>query len=429
MRLGEFIKSTFATLVNKNGKVFKALLTDNGSGTLEKLLNDVENCRDEWCNDTDFYSISGERLEKAASLFSVLKRMYDEDDESFKSRIKLLLYRNGDDLWGDKWNILHILQSYFDTLNLWIVNNTDDISLNLLADPDFERMSAWELEGGANYSDKANFSGALGLAFASTGSCKQLVAVSANTTYFFHFFLQGRINVTIQDNTGRYYCTRTGDFGAWQQNKCVSGFESEEWDAHSMFFITDNDVEAVTITFEYAGTDTLLDYARLFAMDGSITFSVIIQFKGVHSDSTLVLAPGNSDPIKAPVLEFAGFFVEGTHDVMEMDSAEQSFYDYDSAAIIDEVSPILTGGDDDFVPTVDLDDRAYIELDTWCMADNTDGDVVTIDYDSMSYYDNSFMYGATGTKSQTVYEELLEIMAAGGTTPFIELVTRESAEE
>ena len=63
------------------------------------------------------------------------------------------------------------------------------------------------------------------------------------------------------------------------------------------------------------------------------------------------------------------------------------------------------------------------------MAGNTDGDVITIDYDSMSYYDNAFVYGATGTKSQAVYEELLEIMAAGGTTPFIELVTRESAEE
>ena len=429
MKLGEFIKSTFSTLVNKNGNVFKALLADNGNGTLEKLLNDVEVCREEWCNDIDFYSIRGERFEKAASLFSVLKRMYDESDESFKSRINLLLFRNGDDLWGDKWNILHILQSYFDTLNLWIVNNTDEVSLNLLADPDFEKMSAWELSGGVEYSDKANFSGALGLSFVSMGTCKQLVATSANTTYFLHFFLQGKINVTIQDNLGRYYYPKTGDFGAWQQNKCVSAFGSKEWDAHSMFFITDDNVEAITVTFEYAGTDTFLDYARLYAMDGSITFSVIVQFKGVHNDSTLVLAPGETDPIKAPVLEFAGFFTGGSHDVRETDSAEQSFYDYDSAAIIDEVSPLLSGGNDDFVPTANLDGRAYIELDTWCMAGSTDGDIITIDYDSMSYYDNAFVYGATGTKSQAVYDELLEIMAAGGTSPFIELVTRETAEE
>ena len=429
MKLGEFIKSTFSTLVNRNGTIFKALLADNGTGTLEKLLNEAEEFRAEWCNETDFYALTGERFEKSAALFSVLKRMYDESDESFKSRIELLLHRNGDDLWGDKWNILHVLQSYFDTKSVWICNSTDDISLNLLADPDFEKMSAWIVEGGANYSDKANFSGALGICFASTGKCSQTVSVEKNTTYFLHFFLQGAINVVIQDNLGRYYCTKNGDFGAWQKNKCVSSFESGEWDAHSLFFITDSEAEAVTVTFEYSGTESFLDYVRLYAMDGSITFSVIVQFKGVHSDSTLVLAPGEADPMKAPVLDFAGFFAEGTQDVKEIDSANQSFYDNDSAAIIDEVSPLLAGGKDDFVPTANLDGRAYIELDTWCMAGNTDGDLITIDYDSMSYYDNAFMYGATGTKSQAVYEELLGILAAGGTSPFMELVTRESAEE
>lgn len=429
MKLSDFIKSPFSTLINKSGNVFKALLTDGGNGTMEKLISDVESCRSKWCNKTDFYELEGERFEKCAALFSVLKRMYEEDDESFKNRIGLLLHRNGDDIWGDKWNVLHVLQSYFGTKSVWIRNSTDDSSLNLLADPDFEKMTAWTVEGGANYSTQANFSGALGMTFSSTGSCSQIVSVAESTTYFLHFFLQGKINVSIRDNTGRYYCTKAGDFGAWQQNKCAATFSSEEWDAHSLFFITDNSVSAVTVTFEYAEIETYLDYARLYAMDGSITFSVIIQFKGVHSDSTLVLAPGEADPIKTPVLDYAGFFAEGTEDVKEIDVEQQSFYDFDSAAVIDKISPILTGGEEDFVPTVNLDDRTYIELDTWCMAGNTDGDVITIDYDSMSYYDNAFVYGATGTKSQAVYAELLGIMAAGGTTPFIELVTRESAEE
>lgn len=429
MKLGDFIKSPFSTLINRKGSIFKALLADNGNGTMEKLISGVETCRSEWCNDTDFYNMSGERFEKCAALFSVLKRMYEESDESFKNRIGLLLHRNGDDIWGDKWNILHILQTYFDTKSVWIRNSTDNPSLNILSDPDFEKMSAWTLEGGAAYSQQANFSGALGMAFSSVGSCSQIVSVSQDTTYFLHFFVQGKINVSVRDNNGRYYCTKAGDFGAWQQNKCVATFSCDEWDAKSLFFITDSDVSAVTITFEYVDIETYLDYTRLFAMDGSITFSVIVQFKGVHSDSTLVLAPGEADPIKAPVLDFAGFFAEGTQDVREIDSADQSFYDFDSAAAIADVSPLLTGGEEDFIPTANLDGRAYIELDTWCMAGNTDGDVITIDYDSMSYYDNAFMYGATGTKSQAVYEELLEIMAAGGTTPFIELVTRESAEE
>lgn len=429
MKLEEFIKSAFPTLVNKDGIMFKALLTDGkGNGTMEKMLNDVEEFRNEWCNENDFYSISGERFEKCAALFSVLKRMYNESDDSFKNRIKLLLYRNGDELIGDKWNILHVLKSYFGTESLWIVNNTDDLSSNLLFDPDFEKMSAWQISGGVEYSDKANFSGALGLSFISTGNCKQAVSVAQNTTYFLHFFLQGKINVAVQDNLGRYYCSTSDEFGSWQKNKCSTSFECSEWDAHSLFFITDSNVSAVTITFEYAGS-SFLDYARLYAMDGSITFSVVVQLKGVHSSSTLILAPGESDPIRAPVLDFAGFFADGSQDIKETDTANQSFYGYDSAAVIDEVSPILAGGGEDFVPTVNLDNRTYIELDTWCMAGSTDGNIITIDYDSMSYYDNAFVYGATGTKSQSVYKELLEIMAAGGTTPFIELVTRESVEE
>ena len=429
MVLGDFIKSTFSSLVNKNGKIFKALLTDKGDGTLEKMLFDVEACRSEWCGDTDFYKMKGERLEKCASLFSVLKRIYAEDDDSFKKRMGLLLHRNGDDIWGDKWNVIHVLQSYFETNNIWICNSTDEPSLNLLADPDFEKMSDWTLEGGASYSQAANFSGALGMAFASVGSCSQVVSVAPNTTYFLHFFLRGKIKVSIRDNNGRYYCTKAGDFGAWQQNECAAAFDCEDWNAQRLFFITDSNVQAVTISFEYAGIETWLDYARLYAMDGSITFSVIVQFRGVHSDSTLVLAPGEADPIKAPSLEFAGFFAEGTQDVKEIDGEEQSFFDFDSAAMIADDSPLLAEGEEDFKPTANLDGRAYIELDTWCMAGDTDGDVITIDYDSMSYYDNSFVYGAMGTKSQAVYEELLGIMAAGGTTPFIELVTRESAEE
>ena len=165
MKLGDFIKSPFSTLINRKGSIFKALLADNGNGTMEKLISGVETCRSEWCNDTDFYNMSGERFEKCASLFSVLKRMYEESDESFKNRIGLLLHRNGDDIWGDKWNILHILQTYFDTKSVWIRNSTDKPSLNILSDPDFEKMSAWTLEGGAAYSQLANFSGALGMAF------------------------------------------------------------------------------------------------------------------------------------------------------------------------------------------------------------------------------------------------------------------------
>lgn len=392
MKLGDFIKSTFSTLINKSCGIFKALLSDDGNGTMEMLLSDAERCRAEWCNDTDFYKMSGERLEKCAALFSVLKRIYEEDDESFKKRMGLLLHRNGDTVWGDNWNILNVLRSYFDSENVWICNSTDDSTHNLIADPDFERMTVWALSGDVNYSVDAKFSGAVGVSFAGTGSCSQTVPLSHDTTYFLHFFLSGSINIVIQDNLGRYYNTLSGDFGAWQQERCVNSFSSERWDANRLFFITDANVENVNIIFEFATGNAFLDYVRLYAMDGSSTFSIIVQNSGVTTEETLVLAPGESDQMKAPVLEFAGFFA-GSQDV--------------------EVS------------SENLDGYVFVEVDTWCMTDDKNNNLITLDYDLMSYYDNSFVYGAAGIKAQTVHEELIKIMAAGGTIPFVELILKD----
>lgn len=425
MKLGDFIKNSFARLINRNGTVFKALLVDNGSGTLEKLLNDAEVCRVRWCDENDFYELTGERFEKCASLFCILKRMYQENDDSFKARIRAVLRRADDDLWGDKWNLIHVIKLYFGADKVWICNSTDDISHNLLKDYDFENhTSEWSLVGGAEYSEKANFSGDFGVFFRSLGTCSQTVYVSPESTYFLHFFLQGTVNVVVQDNSGRYYCTKRGDFGAWQQNKCVTTFACEEWDAKSLFFITDNNVSSITITFEYAEAEAYLDYTRLFLMDGSISFSVVIRSRNESGDETLFLVPGTDDPIKS-VGDIAGFYTEGTQDVQETDSSEQSFYDFDSAAIIDEVSPILTSGEDDFIPTPNLDNRTYIGLDTWCM----NGEIVTFDYDSAPYYNNTFMQGAAGLFAESAYKELLDILSAGGTTPFLELVTYENKDE
>ena len=45
--IGDFIRSVFPTIINKNGKLFKAMLADKESedGTIEIIFNDVEKTR------------------------------------------------------------------------------------------------------------------------------------------------------------------------------------------------------------------------------------------------------------------------------------------------------------------------------------------------------------------------------------------------
>lgn len=59
--VGDFIKSVFSSIVNKNGKVFKALLTDGeGGGAIETVFGDLEQTRRAWAKDGSVYSQDGE---------------------------------------------------------------------------------------------------------------------------------------------------------------------------------------------------------------------------------------------------------------------------------------------------------------------------------------------------------------------------------
>ncbi|MGP1458948.1 MAG: hypothetical protein ACTTKL_06535 [Treponema sp.] len=59
--VGDFIRSVFPSTVNKNGKVFKALLADDtGGGTVETTFRDIEETRKAWAKDGSVYSQDGE---------------------------------------------------------------------------------------------------------------------------------------------------------------------------------------------------------------------------------------------------------------------------------------------------------------------------------------------------------------------------------
>jgi len=423
--VGDFLRSQFSALINKDGKIFKALIANpKGTGTIETIFKDIEVARDEWCNNSDFYEMSGEKLEKTMYFFSYLGRLYSESDESLKRRNELLYYRGGDTLWGDVWNIRRMFQQFFNTEYVYIVNNTNPINENMLLDGDFElQNNSWMLDG-CSYDEEARFSERTGIKFYGIGACKQTVSVVSNTTYFLHFFLEGKIVVQIKDNNGRYWDNYKGEFGDWINTTKSVEYSAKKWDAKNLYFITDNDVSNVTIMFiGLYNESAYLDYTRLFKKEAYSTFTLLAVFGGIYTVETLGFAPGKDDPVKRHLYNDAfGHFSAGKDDKDKIQSANVSFIE---DAALNDNEPILVNGKNDIgiiEPTNDFFLNEQTPLAPW----ESDEEGVTIDYTKMSYIEQSHIFGVEGSieKAKDVYTELLEMVAAGGIQSYIEILTR-----
>ena len=122
--IGDFIRSVFPTIVNKNGSLFKALLADKESedGTIETIFEDIEKTRKEW-SEQSIYQQSGEQLKRTLSVFSIIKQLQNESEQTFKNRNKLLFMRGSDTLWGNRRDILNI----FTTIKMYILLITQNL--------------------------------------------------------------------------------------------------------------------------------------------------------------------------------------------------------------------------------------------------------------------------------------------------------------
>lgn len=427
--IGDFIRSVFPTIINKNGKLFKALLADKESedGTIETIFNDVEKTRKAWTEHKSVYQQSGEQLKRTLSVFSIIKQLQNESEQTFKNRNKLLFMRKGARLWGNRRDILNIFKTFYNNQNVYLVNNTEPFADNLLSDGNFEKRDAWSLVD-AVYEREARFEETTGVLFNAAGTCTQSVNVESVATYFLHFFMKGNIRVRITDNKGRYWNTiggKDGD-GVWSVHEYAVSFASKNWANKSVFFFTDNAVSSITVTFLYEpGYYAFLDYARLNKKTAASTFSLIAVFEGVYTDETASLAPGTHDDIIQPDYSKMGYFSPGQEDVQECD--EDSISYFDNSEIVEDVSPVVTEGTNDIEPLNGYENMSYADEQQALAPDSPVGsdDYKSVDYDKVSYFDSAYIFGATGKAAQEIYQELLDIVQAGGVTSTIEILTRE----
>ena len=424
--IGDFIKSVFPTLVNKSGKTFKALLADGeGGGAIESIFEDLEETRKAWTENKSIYTQSGEQLQKSLAVFSVISQLQDESEATYLKRNELLFYRNGDKVWGDKWNVLNIFKAFFNNENVYLVNNTEPFEDNLLEDGNFERKYAWTLED-CTYKHEARFEETTGVLFNASGTCLQSVNVAKDTSYFLHFFLKGNIRVQIKDNNGRYWNPKGGEFGSWSSAEYSLHFESSDWDNKSFYFITDVNVASVQVIFLYEpGYYAFLDYVRLNEKTGTSTFSLIAVFEGVYSDETANLAPGTNDDIVAFDYDTMGFHSPSGEDAGETDYDSLSYID--DVPLEEDVSPIVTEGSNDIEPLDGYENMTYLDEQKALAPKspvNSD-DFKSVYYSKMSYFDSAYIFGVTGKEAEEIYQELLDIVQPGGITSTIEILTRE----
>lgn len=519
--IGDFIKSVFSPMVNRNSIVFRSLFADDDeSGTVEKAFKDLELARKEWeVTGANIQDQRGEQLQKSLEAFSVLENLSLDTDETILKRFALLFQRNGDTIWGDKWDILKIFKSLFGTSKVWLVNNTEAFSENLIENGDCGNETGWILDG-AKYSREAGFEGAKGLLLDASGNFFQVVRVKSNVPYFLHFFLNGGVNVSVEKN-GKFWNPKIGEVGDWVNGEFLIPFESTDWNCQSFYFITDGDTASVKIKFSYlSGKKAYVDYVMLNEKTKASTFSIIALFDGSATEETALYAPGTNDPIRAFNYDKMGYLSPGKTDVAERNMDTLSYYDqspisenfkenkviprdydnktyldgetssvapdndkgvdYNNASFIDadffsENAPSLTQKGNDPIKGADLDKQAYFsagekdELETvldqstvvndrhpvmdsvkedLARRDDSDYKNMTyldddapvlapesptgkenppnVDYEKMSYYDKSFLFGAGGSARQkNLYQEILDIVQPAGVNSTIELLTRE----
>lgn len=428
--IGDFIKAVFPSTVSRNDKVFKALLadTEESPGTMEKLLTEFQAERDDW-GKNNVYDQTGEQLERTMEYYSVLKRMHEEKDDRFKFRNRCLFQRNGDQLWGDYWNILKLFRTYFNNEYLFIVNNTNRIDTNYLLNADFEAEDeAWEIAGGFSQTKDARFSGSYGLEILGNGYCRQEVTLEhENKTYFLHFFLKGTVKVSITNSSGKYWNGSKGEFGDWQDAAYYETYHTEDWDNKGFYFLPGTDLN-VTISFEYANDYAFVDYVRLFEKPPYPTFTIISTLELEYTDDTASLAPYTNDPVSRPDYTKAGYGWQNEDDISPQEASKYERADYvDQSSINEDVSPVLLkGGEDRGADDLTHADFLTEEVPMTADAPYGNDDFKSIEYKKMSYWNQAFISGAGGARGISAYNELIDIVKAYGTVHFVELLSREA---
>jgi hypothetical protein len=293
---GENLKKYTATGINTDGEIYKAIYSDDeGNGALANELDRLVEFINYYTRTDDVRNHMGNSLELIIKEFTSFNRRVMEKDDIYLRRFLAVTERKKDHVWGTKWNIKHIFETYFSGIEIFMAENTSDT--DFMVNGDFEESDeGWDIDGGAEISYSARFSGRRGLYFnRSAGSASQSIELEKGV-YVLHFFLQGEIDVEVKNSEGKYWDMKELK---WSDAPLVNSFGSEYWDDKSMFIkVLPDTGDTIKITF-FGGNDNVitLDYVRLYDKLPYPAYTVIVKYDGYAvADKTLHLGKGTEDP-------------------------------------------------------------------------------------------------------------------------------------
>jgi hypothetical protein len=323
-----------ASGINKNDGKFQALFSDpEGEGALANELEELVDFIRYYITTDDVANHKGDSLDQIIQLFAKLDRYIGESDTPYLRRMQSLTQRKGDTIWGTKWNIIHVFETYFAGRRIYLCENTAQIDQNMITNGDFEEAGMWTLTGdGAEINVEARFSKDQGLSLIGTGDCSQTVTGIASGVYIFHFFLMGKCGVRVLKNDGKYWNAKTL---AWSDSPVSNTFNNILWD-NVFFFIKVPENTELNFTFLWTEGTGYVDYVRLFKKEPYPTFTLVVNHEGYNvTNRTLHMAAGREDPYE----EIPDYTKESYYDKSFLVGSESSYTHEIYQEILDVVRP------------------------------------------------------------------------------------------
>jgi hypothetical protein len=299
-----------ASGINKNDPVFQAIFSNpEGEGAIANELEEVVKFIDYYTKTDDVVNHKGDTLDLIIQMFTKFDRYLGESDTAYLRRMQAITQRKGDKIWGNKWDIIHVFETYFPGRRIYLCENTSSLETNSIINGDFEEPGGWVLGSGAVIARDARFSKDRGLLFNGSGICTQSITVIHGGVYTLHFFLKGECNIQIQCNDGQYWNAKSL---SWLASPTLNNYSREEWD-NDFMFIRAGDNSVLTVTFKAtAEKAAYIDYVRLFKKEKNPSYTIIVNHEGFPTiGKTLHLAAGGEDP---------------SHDVL--DYSNESYFDH-----------------------------------------------------------------------------------------------------